>query len=114
VVVLAVLGLMPSLAWIPEDPLLAAAILLPLAACGLAGFRAGARCGAIVAGALAGVVAGSIGGGVGGVSYVLFGKPLLNVAGGLLLGSVAGAAAGTAGALLGHKLRSALSNQTVD
>ena len=40
-VVLAVLGLTPSLSWLPEVPLLAVAVLLPVAVYGLAGYRAG-------------------------------------------------------------------------
>jgi len=49
VVVLAVLGLHPALAWIPEVPLLGLALLVPLAAFGCAGYRAGRRSGATAA-----------------------------------------------------------------
>jgi len=38
--VLAVLGLAPALGWIPEGPLLAMAITLPIVTYGLAGRRA--------------------------------------------------------------------------
>jgi hypothetical protein len=100
VVVLAVLGLTPSLSWLPEVPLVGSAVLLPVAACGVAGWRAGSRSGHVLGGALAGAVAGSVGGGVGGVAYVLFGKPLLNVVIGLLLGALGGAVVGVAGAFL--------------
>lgn len=100
VIVLAILGLTPSLSWIPEAPLVGVAVLLPLAVCGLTGFRVGLRDGRVAPGAVAGALAGSIGGVVGGMCYVLFGKPLLNIAGGLLLGSIGGGAAGAAGALL--------------
>jgi hypothetical protein len=98
VAVLAFLGLNPSLAWIPEVPLLGAAVLVPLTVLGLAGYRAGKRSGYIIAGALASGMAGAIGGGVGGLAYVLFGKPVLNVAVGLLLGAVGGAIVGAVGA----------------
>ena len=100
VAVLAVLGLTPALSWIPEVPLLGVAILLPVAACGLAGFRTGLGTGRVLAGALAGALAGSIGGALGGVSYVLFGKPVLNILVGLLLGAAGGAVVGAAGARL--------------
>jgi hypothetical protein len=101
VVVLAVIGLTPSLSWVPELPLVGVAILLPLAVFGLTGFRAGQRTKRIVGGLLAGAVAGIISGGVGGVSYVFFGKPLVNIAVGLLLGALAGGAVGAVGAELG-------------
>lgn len=103
VVVLAILGLTPSLSWIPEVPLLAVALLLPVAAYGVTGFRAGLRSGSVVGGALAGAVAGAISGGVGGVSYVFFGKPAANIVVGLLLGAVGGAVLGAAGAVLGRR-----------
>jgi hypothetical protein len=102
-VVFAVVGLSPSLSWVPEVPLLAVAVLVPIAAFGIAGFRAGARTSRVLAGALAGGMAGAIGGFVGGVSYVVFGKPALNIAVGLLAGAVSGAAIGTAGALLSRR-----------
>lgn len=103
VVVLAVLALTPSMSWIPEVPLIGAAILLPFAAFGLTGYRAGKRSGRTVAGALASGLAGAISGAVGGVSYVLFGKPVLNVAAGLLLGTASGAVVGGAAALVGRR-----------
>ena len=53
-----------------------------------AGYQAGKRSGRIAAGTLAAVVAGTIAGGAGGLSYVFFGKPVLNVAVGLVLGSL--------------------------
>jgi hypothetical protein len=101
VVLLAFLSLTPSLSWIPEMPLLGAAVLFPLIACGVAGYRGSRRAGRTAAGALAGGVAGSFAGGVGGVSYVFFGKPLLNVAVGLVLGLLAGAFVGGFAALAG-------------
>src|SRR5215470_4105911 len=102
-VMLAVLGLTPRLSWIPEIPLLGAAILVPVLVCGLSGFRAGRRRRRLLAGALAGGVAGAIGGTVGGLSYVLYGKPPANVAVGLFLGATGGAIAGAAGALLSRR-----------
>jgi hypothetical protein len=99
-ILFAVVGLSPSLTWVPEVPLLAAAVLLAIAIFGIAGFRAGARAGVVQAGALAGGLAGALGGCVGGVSYVFFGKPALNIVVGLLAGAMAGAAIGTLGALL--------------
>jgi hypothetical protein len=99
-IVLSILGLTPSLAWIPEVPLLTAAVLLPAAALAMAGFSAGRRSGRASAGVLAGAVAGGIGGGVGGICYVLFGKPVFNVVAGLCLGLVGGGLLGGLGALV--------------
>ena len=106
-ILFAVVGLSPSLTWVPEVPLIAAAVLLPIAIFGIAGFRAAARTRVVSAGALAGSLAGAIGGFVGGVSYVFFGKPALNIAVGLVAGAVAGAAVGTVGALLSRRTASA-------
>src|ERR1700694_4535013 len=94
IVGLAILGLSPSFAWIPEVPLIALALLLPIATYGLTGYRAGRRTGRIAAGAVAGGVAGGISGVAGGLSYVAFGKPILNVAVGLIVGIVGGAMVG--------------------
>jgi hypothetical protein len=102
-ILFALVGLSPSLTWVPEVPLLAAAVLLPIAIFGIAGFRAAARTRVVAAGALAGSLAGAIGGFVGGVSYVFFGKSALNIAVGLVAGAVAGAAIGTVGALLSRR-----------
>lgn len=104
VFVLAFLGLTPSMSWIPEVPLIGAAILLPLAAFGLTGYRAGKRSGTTIAGALASGFAGSISGGVGGVSYVFFGKPALNIAAGVLLGAAGGVIVGAAAALASRRV----------
>jgi predicted DNA repair protein MutK len=103
VVVLAILGLTPSMSWIPEVPLLGVAILLPLAGYGLTGYRVGKRSGRTLAGAMAGGVAGVVSGGVGGVAYVIFGKSVLNVVVGLLLGAVGGAIVGAAAARLSRR-----------
>ena len=99
-VVLAILGLTPSLAWVPEVPLLGAAVLLPLSVFAVTGYRAVERSGRTIAGALAASVAGAIGGGLGGVMYVIFGKPVLNVAAGLLVGAVSGASVGGVAAMI--------------
>jgi len=97
VVILAVLGLSPTFSWIPERPLLLAAILLPIAAYALAGSHAAARTHRWPSGLVAGAVAGAISGTIGGLSYALFGKSLLNIAVGLAVGTVGGAHVGTAG-----------------
>ena len=103
VIVLAVLGLTPSLSWLPELPLVTVALVLPVVAFGLIGHRAGLRSGRLASGALAGALAGAISGGVGGVAFVLYGKSALNVAVGILLGVVGGVLVGAAGALLGRR-----------
>jgi hypothetical protein len=99
----ALVGLSPSLSWVPEVPLLAAALVLPIAIIGIAGFRAAARTRRMLAGALSGGMAGAIGGFVGGVSYVFFGKPALNIAVGLLAGAVVGGLIGAGGALISRR-----------
>lgn len=102
-VLFAVVGLTPSFSWVPELPLLAAGVLLPTAILGVTGFRAGALTRSVLAGALAGVIAGALGGFVGGVSYVVVGKPALNIAVGLLAGAVVGGAIGASGGLLSRR-----------
>jgi hypothetical protein len=101
-VALAVLGLTPALSWIPEVPLIGAAVLLPVALLIWTGFRATARSGRLVAGPLTGALTGAIGGCVGGIAYLLAGKPALNISVGLVAGALAGAAFGFTGALLGR------------
>ena len=103
VILLAILGLTPSLRWIPEVPLIAVAIAAPVAGYALTGYRAGRRTGRSAAGALAGAVAGGISGAVGGIAYVLFGKPLLNIVVGLLLGAIAGGVIGAGGGVLARR-----------
>jgi hypothetical protein len=102
-ILFAVIGLSPSLTWVPELPLLAAAVLFPVAIIGIAGFRVGAQTRLVWAGALAGTLAGAIGGLVGGFAYVFFGKAMLNVAVGLVAGALGGATVGTTGALLSRR-----------
>jgi hypothetical protein len=58
-VVLALLGLAPVFAWLPEISLVGAAILVPVAILGWTGFRAALRSGRIVAGPLAGALTGA-------------------------------------------------------
>jgi hypothetical protein len=106
VVGLAILGLTPSFAWIPEAPLIAVAILLPTATYALTGYRAGKRTGHIAAGAFAGGVAGAISGATGGLSYVAFGKPILNIAAGLFVGTFTGAIIGALAAAKAKPSRS--------
>jgi hypothetical protein len=103
VVVLAILGLTPSLTWVPEVPLLAAGVVVPLLVVGVAGSRAGWRTGKASGGAQAGAVVGAIGGLAGGLCYVAFGKPALNVAAGLLAGAAAGALVGLAAGLAARR-----------
>jgi len=103
VILLAILGLTPSLSWIPEVPLIAAAVAAPVVGYALTGYRAGRRSGRMAAGGLAGTIAGGISGVVGGTAYVLFGKPLLNIVVGLLLGAIAGGLIGAGGGALGRR-----------
>jgi hypothetical protein len=103
--VLAVLGLTPSLTWIPELPLLTVAVLLPVVGYGLAGHRAGLGSGRLLAGLLAGALAGGISGAVAGACYVLFGKPVFNLLAGFCLGVIGGAVVGTVGALIALRRR---------
>ncbi len=110
VVVLAIVGLTPSLSWLPEVPLVGGAIVLPVATYGLTGYRAGKRSGRVLAGTIAASLAGAISGAVGGVAYVLFGKPALNILVGVLLGAVGGTIVGTAGGWLSRRT-SAVSRQ---
>lgn len=105
VIVLAVIGLTPSLSWVPEVPLLASATVLPLFILLLTGLQAGRRSRRMVGGLLAGAIAGAIGGMFGGLAYVWFGKPFLNVLVGLLLGAGGGSVLGSLGALFAIRRR---------
>ena len=102
-IVFGILGLTPSLAWIPEVLLLGAGALVPLLVLGIAGSRAGSRSGQAASGLLAGVVAGGISGIAGGLCYVAYGKPVLNVIVGLLAGTAGGAVIGGLAGLLGRQ-----------
>jgi hypothetical protein len=93
-IVFAILGLTPSLSWIPEVPLLTVAGVVPIALLTVTGYRARKSSGSILMGAIAGATAGAIGGFAGGVAYVAFGKPVFNVVAGTIVGVVAGVALG--------------------
>lgn len=93
-VAFAILGLSPSLRWIPEIPLLLVAGLFPAVILTVAGYRTGAPSAAL---------AGAIGGAVGGVAYVVYGKPALNIPIGVLAGIVAGAVLGAVGAMIARR-----------
>jgi hypothetical protein len=97
-VVFAILGLTPSLRWIPEIPLLLVAGLVPIAILAVAGYRAAGATGQILPGMLSGAVAGAIGGVVGGVAFVVYGKSPFNIPTGLITGLVGGTAWGALGA----------------
>jgi hypothetical protein len=99
-IVLGVLGLSPSFTWIPEALLLAAFVLVYVGIAGAIGGRAGMHSGRVMAGTLAGVIAGAIAGCAGGLTYVAFGKPVLNVLIGAIGGALAGGIAGGVGAVL--------------
>ena len=96
----AILGLTPSLSWIPEVPLLTIAGLIPIALLVRTGYRAWKRFRTTLMAAIAGATAGAIGGCAGGVAYVVFGKPALNVVVGTIAGVAAGLALGTLGAVV--------------
>ena len=102
-VVFAILGLTPSLSWIPEVPLLAAAVIVAMAILLVTGHRAYIRTLDVVAAMLAGSLAGAVGGLVGGVSYVVAGKSAVNVVAGLLAGVVGGGFLGWAGAMVARR-----------
>jgi hypothetical protein len=95
-----ILGLTPSLSWIPEVPLLTIAGVAPIAVLTVAGYRAFKSFRSILIAAIAGSTAGGIGGFAGGVTYVMFGKSTFNVVAGAIVGIGVGAALGAAGALV--------------
>ncbi len=102
-IVLGILGLTPSLAWIPEVALLGAGVLIPLLVLAIAGSRAGSRSGRAVSGSAAGALAGAVGGLAGGLCYLAYGKPALNLAVGVLAGTAAGALIGGPAGLVGRR-----------
>lgn len=102
-IVFGILGLTPSLAWIPELPLLVVGTAVPLLLLAGAGLRASSQSGRIASGLTAGVVAGVIGGIAGGLCYIAFGKSLLNLPIGLLAGGAGGAVIGGLSGLLGRR-----------
>ena len=100
VVVLALVGLTPSFSWIPEVPLLLSAALIPLIGFAFAGYRSASTSHRVLDGMIAGSVAGLLSGAIGGLSYILFGKPLLNVIVGPAIGAVGGAFVGAVAGFL--------------
>jgi uncharacterized membrane protein len=104
-VVFAVLGLTPSLSWIPEIPLLLVAGLVPIVILTVTGYRAARTTGRIFLGLLSGAVAGAIGGTAGGVAYVIYGKPAVNIPIGLITGLVGGLVLGALGAVATRRRR---------
>jgi uncharacterized membrane protein len=98
-VVFAVLGLTPSLTWIPEAPLLLIAAVLPAAILLLTGYRAYRATRDSISGLISGAMAGALGGFVGGAAYVFYGKSAFNVVTGLLAGAIAGGFFGQVGAV---------------
>lgn len=98
-----ILGLTPSLSWIPEVPLLAAGVAGPVVILAVAGVRAASRSGLVRSGGLAGAVAGAMGGTAGGLCYLAYGKPAVNIAAGLLVGWLGGGLVGGLAGLVVHR-----------
>jgi MFS family permease len=105
VVVLGFVGLTPELAWVPEVPLVAITVLVPLVGYSVTGFLAERHSRRIGNGVLAGALAGVVSGLAGGLSFVFFGKSLLNLPVGVVLGCLAGAACGAVGAIVSARSR---------
>lgn len=103
--VFAILGLTPSLRWIPEVPLLLVSVLVPIAILTVAGYRAARASGRILPGAFSGALAGGIGGAAGGVGFVVYGKPALNIPIGLVAGIAGGLLWGALGAIAARRAR---------
>jgi hypothetical protein len=104
VVLLGFVGLSPRFSWVPELPLLAVSVVIPIVGYTATGYRAQRQSGRVSGGVLAAAVAGVVSGLAGGMSFVLFDKSLLNIPVGIGLGCVAGAVWGAAGALLSVRL----------
>jgi hypothetical protein len=100
VVMLALVGLTPAFSWIPEVPLLLVAAFIPLLGYGIAGYRSALMTHRVRDGIVAGAIAGVLSGAIGGMSYVAFGKPLLNLIVGPAIGAIGGGAVGAVAALL--------------
>jgi hypothetical protein len=71
VLLMAVLGLAPAFATVPELPLVGLALAVPVVGYALSGCRAAHRAGRVVAGPLAGALAGAISGVVAGLAYLV-------------------------------------------
>ena len=106
VIALAVLGLSPSMSWVPEVLLLTLAAVVPVAAFALLGRRVARRTGRVLAGAIVGGIAGAISGGIGGVAYVVFGKSVLNIGVGVVSGAIGGAVIAGVAAVLSRRSES--------
>ena len=98
-VVFAVLGLTPSLTWIPEAPLLLIAAVLPAAILLVTGYRTYRATRDSISGLVSGAMAGALGGIAGGAAYVVYGKSAFNLVTGLLAGAIAGGFFGQIGAV---------------
>jgi hypothetical protein len=70
VIVVGVLGLGPTVSWLPEAPLVTVAIAVPVIGLTLTGFRSFRRQGRLRAGLLTGALAGAIVGLVGGLAFL--------------------------------------------
>jgi hypothetical protein len=70
VIVLGVLGLGPTVSWVPEAPLVTVAIAVPVIGLTLTGFRGSRHTGHLSAGILAGTVAGAITGVIAGLAFL--------------------------------------------
>ncbi len=105
VIGLAVVGLNPAFSWVPEAPLIALAIAVPLVGYLLTGLRATRDARFIQAGLTAGAVAGLVSGAIGGLAYVLAGKPALNVLVGAVIGLLGGGVVGAVGGRIGLRKR---------
>src|SRR5204863_5634519 len=75
-ILFAILGLTPSLSWIPEAPLLTVAAVGPIFLLGRTGYRLGKDSWMA---AIAGATAGAIGGCVGRLGFPAYGKSALNL-----------------------------------
>jgi hypothetical protein len=105
VVVLAIVGLSSWFSWVPEVPLLLLALLVPVLGYGVVGYRSTSASDLVKDGLLAGAIAGAVSGAVGGLSYVVFGKSLLNAFAGPLIGAGGGALIGAIAGLLAVRIR---------
>ena len=99
-VAFAILGLTPSLSWIPEIPLLVAAAIIPTLLLVWTGTRAARSRRSVAAGLIAAALAGAVGGLAGGAAYVAYGKSIANLLVGLAVGLGVGASLGALAAAI--------------
>lgn len=97
-VIFGVLGLTPSLHWIPDGPLLTFGVAVAAVGLGIAGYLGARRTAHFRGGALAGEIAGLIFGLALGITYIAFGKPVFNLIGGPAAGAAFGVIFGSIGA----------------